>query len=99
MLVTGAFAAAKEMGFHVPEDVPVIGFDDVEQTTMFRPHVTTLVQPCREIGFRAMELLKGLLHGRVAPHRELPAHHLAQRESTQPCRQSILDFAACISGR
>lgn len=49
MLVTGTIAAAKEMGFRVPEDVPVIGLGDAEQTAMFRPHVTTLVQPCRQI--------------------------------------------------
>lgn len=32
MLVTGAITAAKEMGFRVPEDVPVIGLGDAEQT-------------------------------------------------------------------
>lgn len=84
MLALGAIASAKELGLRVPEDLSVVGFDDVEHTTMFHPHVTTVAQPCLTIGEKAMELLEGAI-GRAASKREaiLP-HRLIVRESTAP---------------
>ncbi len=84
VLALGAIASAREMGLRVPEDVTVVGFDDVEHTTMFHPHVTTVAQPCAGIGERAMELLEGAI-SRVGPPREtLLPHRLIVRESSAP---------------
>ena len=94
MLALGAIASAREMGFRVPEDVTVVGFDDVEQTTMFHPYVTTVVQPCQEIGRRAMQLLDDLMHARPAPREVLLPHSLAVRESSALRRVDLLDFSA-----
>jgi len=71
------------MGFRVPEDVSVIGFDDVEHTTMFHPYITTVAQPCYEIGKESTHLLYSLMTQR----KEIPAnvvleHHLIIRESS-----------------
>ena len=91
VLALGAVAGAKELGFRVPEDVAVVGFDDVEHTTMFHPYITTVAQPCYDIGFRAMELLGKLLRGESAPRSLLLPHRLMIRESTAPVRSA--DFA------
>lgn len=86
VLAQGALAAASELGLSVPGDVTVIGFDDVE-TTRQHPHITTLAQPCAEIGKRATELLHDLMNnGEHASEAEkldyiLP-HHLIVRESS-----------------
>jgi DNA-binding LacI/PurR family transcriptional regulator len=98
MLALGAIASAQEMGFRVPEDVTVIGFDDVEHTTMFHPYVTTMVQPCYDIGFQAMETLHRLFNKQEAPLKKLLPHRLVVRESSAPYQQSLLDFAACVTG-
>ena len=95
VLALGAIAGAKELGFRVPEDVAVVGFDDVEHTTMFHPYITTVAQPCYEIGFRAMEMLGKLLRGESVPKSLLLPHRLMARESTAPPRNT--DFAALTS--
>ena len=94
MLALGAIAGAQELGFRVPGDVAVVGFDDVEHTTMFHPYVTTVVQPCYDIGFRAMELLGRLLRRESVPKSVLLPHRLMVRESTAPPRDT--DFAALV---
>ena len=84
VLALGAIASAKDLGLRVPEDVTVVGFDDVEQTTMFHPYLTTVAQPCQEIGEKAMELLECAI-SRVPLDREvLLAHRLIVRESSAP---------------
>ena len=94
MLALGAIAGAREMGFRVPEDVTVVGFDDVEQTTMFHPYVTTIVQPCFDIGFTAMELLYRMMNGEETERRVILPHSLVVRESSAPRHQHFEDFTA-----
>ena len=84
-LALGAITAAKEMGINVPEDLTVIGFDDVEYTTMFHPYITTVVQPCYELGKSSMELLFAhIAHGADIPHQQFLEHKFAIRESSCP---------------
>ncbi len=98
MLALGAIASAQEMGFRVPEDVTVVGFDDVEHTTMFHPYVTTMAQPCFELGKKAMELLLCQLRQTPLKREVLLPHRLMVRESSAAPRRSALDFAACVTG-
>lgn len=70
-LALGAINAAQDMGMNVPEDVSVVGFDDVELTTMFRPSITTMAQPCFQLGECAMELLLYQLRGDTDFAREI----------------------------
>jgi DNA-binding LacI/PurR family transcriptional regulator len=84
MLALGAIASAKEMGLRVPEDVTVVGFDDVEHTTMFHPYVTTVAQPCAEIGRKAMELLESAIARTPVSREALLPHRLIVRESSAP---------------
>jgi DNA-binding LacI/PurR family transcriptional regulator len=67
MLALGAINGAQNMGLEVPRDVSVVGFDDVAHATMFRPHITTMAQPCYEIGQRATELLYRLMRSEPCP--------------------------------
>ena len=94
MLALGAIASAKEMGFRVPEDVTVVGFDDVEHTTMFHPYVTTIVQPCFDIGYQAMALLYQMMNGEETERHITLPHGMVVRESSAPRRQHFEDFAA-----
>ncbi|OMP66987.1 LacI family DNA-binding transcriptional regulator [Domibacillus epiphyticus] len=58
----GAVKAVKSRGLRVPEDVSVIGFDDIEFSAIFEPPLTTISQPTFEIGTKAMELLLKLMN-------------------------------------
>lgn len=53
--------AADEYGVRVPEELSVIGFDDIASSTYSRPPLTTVRQPFYEMGKRATELLLALL--------------------------------------
>ena len=53
--------AARARGLRVPEDLSVVGFDDVEHATIVTPALTTVRQPLAEMGRTAVSLLVRLL--------------------------------------
>lgn len=57
----GVLDVAKMRGLRVPEDLSVIGFDDVAPSSSTHPALTTIRQPFREMGQCAIELLLSLL--------------------------------------
>jgi LacI family transcriptional regulator len=56
-MAVGAVRALRDAGKRVPEDVSVIGYDDVPLASFFSPPLTTLRQPMEEFGKRASDLL------------------------------------------
>jgi LacI family transcriptional regulator len=82
-IAIGAIQAARARGLRVPEDLSVVGFDDVEGATIVTPALTTVRQPLAEMGRTAVSLLTRLLEGnRVETlHVEL-ATRLIVRDST-----------------
>ena len=52
-----AYLAIQAKGLKIPDDISVVGYDDVESASMVRPKLTTVSQPFREIGATAAELL------------------------------------------
>jgi LacI family transcriptional regulator len=86
-LAIGAIQAAQARGLRVPEDLSVVGFDDVEHATIVRPALTTVRQPLAEMGRTAVNLLMRLLERQrfETMHIEL-ATRLVVRESTAPLR-------------
>jgi LacI family transcriptional regulator len=73
----------------VPEDVSVVGFDDVPLASHHRIRLTTVRQDAATIGARAAEmLLSAVAEGRPVERRELLRGELIVRESTGPRRQS-----------
>lgn len=83
----GAMRAVSERGLTVPADVSVVGFDDVPEAVISAPPLTTLRQPMREMGHRAVQLLLDTIEapGRAVSHAEF-AVELVVRESTAPPR-------------
>ena len=60
----GIINALTEAGFNVPEDVSVVGFDDLELSSFLSPPLTTVRAPTREVGRAAARCLFDLLAGR-----------------------------------
>jgi LacI family transcriptional regulator, galactose operon repressor len=81
----GVIRAARGRGLRVPEDLSVVGFDDVEHATIVTPALTTVRQPLAEMGRTAVSLLMRLLerHSFETLHVEL-ATRLVVRESSGP---------------
>jgi LacI family transcriptional regulator len=59
----GAIKAAKEAGLSVPDDLGVVGFDNIPLSSYFDPPLTTVEIPIQEIGAASMKMLIGLLSG------------------------------------
>ncbi len=57
LLAVGALVAAREAGLKVPEDIAIMGFDDIPLAKLMSPALTTVAQPQRLLGTRAAELL------------------------------------------
>ena len=84
-MAVGALRAARARGLRLPEELSVIGFDDVELATVVAPALTTIRQPLAELGRMAVDRLVRLLEGQrlEALNVELGTR-LIVRESTAP---------------
>lgn len=84
-LALGALRALHEAGLRVPEDVAVVGFDDIEDGRFSIPTLSTVAPDKEKIAQLAVELLANRLDGdRTAPAREVSApYRLEIRESTE----------------
>ena len=56
-MAIGAICAATQAGFRVPEDISIVGYDDVEMARFSSPPLTTIRHPKAELGQLAVELL------------------------------------------
>ncbi|MCK7613073.1 LacI family DNA-binding transcriptional regulator [Roseibium sediminicola] len=63
----GFISALDEAGLRVPQDVSVVGFDDIDIAAHFVPPLTTVHQPRRAVGEQAARLLLSLLKGHHPP--------------------------------
>jgi LacI family transcriptional regulator len=85
----GVMAALKRHGRRVPEDVSVVGFDDIHLAAYTSPPLTTIQQPTFEMGRRAAQILiDAIEHGprRVRATKTVFDGKLIVRSSTQPLR-------------
>jgi LacI family transcriptional regulator len=84
----GAIQAARERDLRVPEDLSIVGFDDVEHATIVSPALTTVRQPLAEMGRTAVSLLIRLLERqRFETLRVELGTRLVVRDSTAPPRR------------
>lgn len=81
----GAMRAFHETGLHVPNDLSVVGFDDIPSAAYHLPGLTTLRQPLQVMGRIAGSLLLELIRNRDAKAQDvLVAPELVVRETTRP---------------
>lgn len=86
-MAIGAIATIKAAGKRVPEDVSVIGFDDIQFANAVDPPLTTVHQPRAEIGQTAMNLLLDVLDGNpIAQKTRVLTGALRKRDSVAPPR-------------
>ena len=83
ILALGAIRGAEDAHVKIPEELAIVGFDDVEYATMFKPHITTVRIPCYALGTSSMELLWNLMNNIKATCKEVVLDfELIVREST-----------------
>lgn len=81
-MAIGFIREASGLGRRVPNDVAVVGFDDIRFAAFCRPALTTVAQPMYEIGRRAARMLLDQLEGKAeGPRSIVLPHRLVVRES------------------
>jgi LacI family transcriptional regulator len=84
-LAIGAMRAVLERGLRIPDDVSIVGFDDIELAASVFPRLTTVRQPLAELGRTAVSLLNRLIDGQPTEALRIElATRLVLRESTAP---------------
>jgi LacI family transcriptional regulator len=87
VMAMGVMDAVRNRGFRVPDDISVVGFDDIPQASVVRPGLTTVSQPLEKMGRVATQMLLDLFRNKEKTDNriELPTE-LVIRESCQPPR-------------
>jgi LacI family transcriptional regulator len=82
VMAAGIMAGIREAGRRIPEDVSIVGFDDLNWCQLTSPRLTTIHQNMRRKGQLAADLMVTLLEGgRVKERNLILPVHLVERES------------------
>lgn len=86
MVAFGLMAGLQKAGVRVPEDISVVGFDDIEMSEFYVPALTTIRQDRKALGRRAADVLLGRLSGPAGDKAVEPLFpvELVIRDSTAP---------------
>lgn len=84
-VAAGFISEARKNGWNIPEDLAVVGFDNMEITELLDPMITTVIQPVEDLALKSMEVIYEKIHKKQ--YRSLEKHEfsskLAVRESTK----------------
>jgi len=84
LMAIGAINAALDLNYHIPQDIAVIGFDNIPEATLIRPKLTTVAQFPVDMGRQLAHALFERIEGQeTGPRRTFEfALELIEREST-----------------
>lgn len=69
LIALGVYKAVHELGINIPEDIAVVGYDDIYMAGILVPELTTVRQPSYEMGYKASELvIKHINHEVINKH-------------------------------
>jgi LacI family transcriptional regulator, galactose operon repressor len=86
VMAMGVMDAVRNRGLRIPEDVSIIGFDDIPQASLIHPAMTTINQPLEKMGRVATQMLLDLLQHpeKVAGRIELPTQLVVRDSCSSP---------------
>ena len=88
VLALGSYFAAQERGLRIPDDLSVMGFDNLDWTAHISPALTTVNLPVTTMGERVAMQLMDHLETHQAISGELIAGHIVERASVRPINQN-----------
>ena len=83
LMALGALKAVQELGYKVPEDVQIIGFDNIEFSQYCEPSLSTMQQPTYDMGSKAVELLMKIIDNAEPTQPERLGPKLLMRKTTR----------------
>jgi LacI family transcriptional regulator len=81
LVAVGAIRACAELGIRVPDDIAIVGFDDIQLASLIQPSLTTLQIPKQDIGMQAVTMLLERINGKRDQEPVLIKQKLIVRES------------------
>jgi DNA-binding LacI/PurR family transcriptional regulator len=88
MSALGAMRRIRNHGLRIPDDISVVGFDDLYISQYLYPPLTTVRQPMRQMGRMAMETLLRIFAGAESGHDIKVPGELIVRQSTAPPKEN-----------
>lgn len=85
----GAMRAAAETGVRIPEDVSLVGYDDLQFSALANPPLTTISQPVKDMANAASELLLRRMRGEYTENPPLFAPRLVERQTVKNLKEEI----------
>lgn len=83
-------------GVRVPQEIALVGFDDIEAVRFTMPALTTVKMPTYELGYAVAELLLSLVRGQPTPEQILVPSDLVIRESCGCLSPAVLDASLSV---
>ena len=65
LMAGGVYDRTDELGIRIPDDLSVVGYDNRELSSYYKPPLTTIELPLHDIGYRAAEVMMELLAGGI----------------------------------
>jgi LacI family transcriptional regulator len=85
MMAIGCIVGLRELGYRIPQDLSVMGVDDITAAQFVDPPLTTMALPLYELGAKGMDSLIKVRSGDLAGDETIVlAHQLVRRKSTAP---------------
>ena len=94
IMAVGVCNALVDSGYKIPEDVSVVGFNDIELAENYRPAITVIHQPLKAMGEEAVQMIVSMNNGEgrgIIPQdgrTVILSHSLVERQSSGPCRET-----------
>lgn len=85
----GAMRAAAETGVRIPDDVSLVGYDDLQFSALANPPLTTISQPVKDMAAAAAELLLRRMRGEDAENPPLFVSRLIERQTVKNLKEEI----------
>jgi len=91
VMALGAMMAIEEAGLRIPDDISLVGFDDILEASRVRPKLSTVAQPIYQMGALSAEILLGRSEEEEQSPRKrvVLQHKIIVRESTCPPRKNL----------
>jgi len=89
VMAIGAMKRLQKMGYSIPGDVSVLGFDDVQAASYVTPTLSTVAVPVQGLGRAAMETLSQMIDDKETPLSTIFPTKIIVRESTAQCSADL----------
>lgn len=70
LMAGGVYDRADELGLDIPEDISIVGYDNRQLSSYYKPPLTTVELPLHDIGYKAADVMIEMLKGKIKEQKE-----------------------------